>query len=161
MGDNSKLKVLSVRECAGLLAAGRFGRLAVVVDDQPMIFPVNYIYQDGVILFRTNRGTKLTGADYARVAFEIDGVHPDGQSGWSVVVRGRAYEITEAFGEGAERARATRIPSALRDSGDPIVEVIPESVTGREIGLYPGNVEIAPLDPIWVWWPRRWVEPVP
>src|SRR5579863_2837298 len=130
MGNKSRLKELSASECAGLLAAERFGRLAVVFDGQPMIFPVNYIYQDGVILFRTNRGTKLAGADYARVAFEIDGVHPDGQSGWSVVVRGRAYEITDRFGESAERAKTTPVPSALRDEAEPVVEIIPESVTG-------------------------------
>lgn len=159
MGDESTLKQLSASECAGLLAAGRFGRLAVVWDGQPMIFPVNYLYKDGVIVFRTNRGTKLAGADHSRVAFEIDGVHPDGRSGWSVVVRGRAYEITEAFGGSAEHMKTLPIPSAMRDSDEPVVEIIPESVTGREIGIYPSAAELAPLDPVWVHWPRRWVEP--
>ena len=155
MTDKAAMKELTPSECAGLLAAGRFGRLAVVVEGQPMIFPVNYVYKDGVIVFRTNRGTKLTGADYSRVAFEIDGVHPDGQSGWSVVVRGRAYEVTDAMGAGAEAVRSVSIPSALRDDTEPIVEIIPESVSGRELGDYPSKAEFPPLDPMWVGWPRR------
>jgi nitroimidazol reductase NimA-like FMN-containing flavoprotein (pyridoxamine 5'-phosphate oxidase superfamily) len=159
MSTRSTLKHLSASECAGLLAAGRFGRLAVVLDGEPMIFPVNYLYEGGVIVFRTNRGSKLSGADHARVAFEIDGVHPDGRSGWSVVVRGRAYEITEAFGRSAEHVKTLPIPSALRGPAEPVVEIIPESVTGREIGVYPNAEAFAPLDPVWVGWPRRWVEP--
>jgi len=155
MGEKATLKALTASECAGLLAAGRFGRLAVIADGQPMIFPVNYLYRDGVIVFRTNRGTKLAGADYARVAFEIDGVHPDGQTGWSVVVRGRAYEVTEALGGNAETVKTAAIPSALRDETDAVVEIIPESVTGREIGNYPSSASFAPLDPVWVDWPHR------
>lgn len=153
MGTKSTLKHLSASECAGLLAAGRFGRLAIIVDGQPMIFPVNYLFRDGAIVFRTNRGTKLAGSDYARVAFEIDGVHPDGQRGWSVVVRGRAYEITEAFGSSAAHVRALPIPSALRGSDEPVVEIIPESVTGREIGDVANPDAFTPLEPIWVAWP--------
>lgn len=83
-----------------------------------------------------------------------DGVHPDGQSGWSVVVRGRAYELTEAFGDSAERMRAAPVQSALRDGGDAVVEIIPESVTGREIKGSSNSAGFAPLDPIWVAWPR-------
>lgn len=33
---------LELEECRSLLSAGRFGRLAVVVGGQPLIFPVNY-----------------------------------------------------------------------------------------------------------------------
>lgn len=154
MSSGPTLKVLTSSECAGLLAVGRFGRLAVVVDGKPLIFPVNYLYGDGVIVFRTNRGIKLAGSDYANVAFEIDGVHPDGQSGWSVVVQGRAYEITEVLGGDPETLKRLPIPSALRDDADPVVEIIPESVTGREIGNYPSEAAFAPLDPIWAGWPR-------
>lgn len=39
-GSNS-LEVLSEEECLGLLASNEVGRLAVVVDGQPLIFPVN------------------------------------------------------------------------------------------------------------------------
>lgn len=155
MGNQATLKTLTPGECAGLLAAGRFGRLAIVADGQPMVFPVNYLYRDGVIVFRTNRGTKLAGSDFAQVAFEIDGVHPDGQSGWSVVVRGRAYEVTDALGADAEVLKAFPVPSALRDDTDALVEIVPEAVTGREIGSYPSNADFAPLEPIWVgWFPR-------
>lgn len=154
MSSSPTLKVLTSSECAGLLAAGRFGRLSVVVDGKPLVFPVNYLYRDGVIVFRTNRGVKLAGSDYANVAFEIDGVHPDGRSGWSVVVQGRAYEITKALRRDPEASRGVPIPSALRDDTDPVVEIIPESVTGREIGNYPSEAAFAPLDPIWVGWLR-------
>lgn len=154
MAEQSTLKHLSAAECAGLLAAGTFGRLAIVLGGQPLIFPVNYLFQDGVILFRTNRGTKLTGTDHERVAFEIDGVHPDGQSGWSVVVRGRAYEIPESFAASAEHVSAPAIPSAVRGYSEPVIEIIPESVTGREVGFHRSAMMYPPLEPVWIAWPH-------
>ena len=55
---------------------------------QPVIFPVNYVLDGDVVVFRSDPGTKLDGATLARVAFEIDHVDRDLKSGWSVVVQG-------------------------------------------------------------------------
>jgi hypothetical protein len=118
-----------------------------------MIFPVNYRYRDGAIVFLTNRSTKLAGADYAKVAFEIDGVHPDGQSGWSVVVLGRAYEITDALDADSQNLRVAGVPSAIRDGADAVVGIAVDCITGRKIGFNPHPAIFSPLDPILVTWP--------
>jgi nitroimidazol reductase NimA-like FMN-containing flavoprotein (pyridoxamine 5'-phosphate oxidase superfamily) len=62
----------------------------------PVIIPVNYLLDEDTVVFRTDAGSKLHAAIRgAPVAFEVDGVDQDRQVGWSVVVRGRAEEVTD------------------------------------------------------------------
>ena len=61
-----------------------------------MIFPVNYAIDGEAILIRTEPGTKLPAADYANVTFEVDDVDRQTRSGWSVLVREVAEEVTAA-----------------------------------------------------------------
>ena len=91
------LESLTESECIDLLATHHAGRLAVVVEDRPLIFPVNYALGDRIMAMRTADGTKLAAARNAHVAFEIDGYDPDAGRGWSVLVQGVAYDITEAW----------------------------------------------------------------
>jgi nitroimidazol reductase NimA-like FMN-containing flavoprotein (pyridoxamine 5'-phosphate oxidase superfamily) len=90
--DRTGLEVLAPDECMRLISEHHLGRLAVVVDDQPLMFPVNYALDGRQIVFRTDSGTKLHGADGHRVAFEIDGADPRYHEGWSVLVVGIASE---------------------------------------------------------------------
>ncbi len=53
------LEVLERHECLRLLASQPVGRVAVVVDAWPMIFPVNYALDGDSIVFRTDEGSKL------------------------------------------------------------------------------------------------------
>jgi nitroimidazol reductase NimA-like FMN-containing flavoprotein (pyridoxamine 5'-phosphate oxidase superfamily) len=89
------LDVLDPDECLRLLARHHLGRLAVVVDDQPLVFPVNYALAGHSIVFRTDPGTKLHAANGHRVAFEIDGTDAQYHEGWSVLVVGTAHEELE------------------------------------------------------------------
>lgn len=86
------LTVLDEDESLRRLAAQHLGRLAVVVDGQPLVFPVNYAVHGRDIVFRTGPGTKLLGAAGHRVAFEIDGCDNMYHDGWSVMVVGRAFQ---------------------------------------------------------------------
>src|SRR5215216_1509660 len=62
----------------------------------PSIIPVNYLLDDDKVVIRTDAGSKLAAAlRGAPVAFEVDGVDETRQVGWSVVVRGRAEELTD------------------------------------------------------------------
>jgi hypothetical protein len=79
-------------ECLRLLAEHHLGRLAVVVGEQPLVFPVNYALTGAQVVFRSDPGTKLHGADGKKVAFEIDGTDTLYHEGWSVLVVGEAYE---------------------------------------------------------------------
>src|SRR5689334_20898218 len=91
----TKLDPMATDECLQLLRAHNLGRLAVVVDGQPLVFPVNYALAGRQVVFRTDPGTKLHAADGCRVAFEID--HSDAlyHDGWSVLVVGVAREETD------------------------------------------------------------------
>ncbi|WP_018760739.1 pyridoxamine 5'-phosphate oxidase family protein [Arthrobacter sp. 135MFCol5.1] len=89
--DSHKLPIenLSFDDCWELLANDTVGRLAIVVDEHPEIFPVNYIVHLRSIVFRTAPGSKLWGAKMERPAsLEIDGYDPATEMAWSVVVRG-------------------------------------------------------------------------
>ena len=97
--------------CADVLASATLGRLGVIVDGRPEIFPVNHVYdrQTGCVAFPTNVGTKLRAAlDWPWVAFEVDGVEHDGGAGWSVLVVGRAETITDPDAVARAGARPAR-----------------------------------------------------
>src|SRR5579864_5384602 len=89
---------ISRAECLELLAAHRFGRLAVVMSNgEPAIRPVNYIFDrpSQSIVFRTSRGSKLYALLHAgKAAFEIDGIDENTFTGWSVIVEGASAEVT-------------------------------------------------------------------
>src|SRR4051794_22600393 len=81
--------VLEADECWLLLSSAAIGRLAVSVAGDVDIFPVNYVVDDGALVFRTAEGTKLVELVIAgRVAFEVDGLDPAAGEAWSVVIKG-------------------------------------------------------------------------
>jgi len=106
--DEIRIEELSEDECLELLGAHSVGRIAVVRDGQPLIFPVNYVLDGRTVAFRTDPGTKLTGATLGRVAFQIDATDPLSSEGWSVLVKGIGTEITDA-----RDSRSKRIVSGL------------------------------------------------
>lgn len=85
-------------ECLRLLAANRFGRLAVAISEgAPVIRPVNYTFNEPSqsVVFRTSDGSKLYAVlQAAEAAFEIDGIDEGSRTGWSVIVCGMAEEVT-------------------------------------------------------------------
>jgi nitroimidazol reductase NimA-like FMN-containing flavoprotein (pyridoxamine 5'-phosphate oxidase superfamily) len=91
------LESLSAEECIRLLHEhpSRVGRLAIS-GPPPIILPVNYAVDLGDVVFRTAPGTKLDAAlKDSFVAFEVDDVTAGWASGWSVLVRGQAGEVTD------------------------------------------------------------------
>jgi len=96
--SNERVETLTVAECRELLTRHHFGRFGFVdaVGVLPSIVPVNYLLDNDKIVIRTDAGSKLAAAlRGAPVAFEVDGVDENHQVGWSVVVGGRAEEITD------------------------------------------------------------------
>jgi hypothetical protein len=124
-----RLENLTESECMDLLARHHLGRLAVVAEDRPLIFPVNYALGDRVVAIRTADGTKLAAARNAHVAFEIDGI--DADAGWSVLVQGVAYEITDAVDRQSELARRLRVEPVAPGSHDRWLGIHPVAITGR------------------------------
>lgn len=95
--EGQRLEVLDRDECVELLTHESFvGRVALVVDNRPLVLPVNYMVDRGTIVFCTSAGTKLnTVVGGVEVAFEVDDNRPLHHSGWSVLVRGRAQVVTD------------------------------------------------------------------
>ena len=142
MPDNRWQELADV-ECHKLLAERHLGRLALTDPDEPVIFPVNYVLDEGAVVFRTDPGSKLDAiAGGARVAFEVDAVDEGSRTGWRVVVRGRAAEVSEPAD--LDRLRGLPLYPWAPGAKARYVRIRPVSVTGRRIAM-PANLPFT-------WW---------
>ena len=126
----SLIEELTRSECFGLLAGENLGRVAVVDDHGPVVFPVSFALDRHTVVFRTEPGTKLHAAGRgSRVCFEADGTDAAGRSGWSVIVRGEITEVTDP----AELARLRTLPLRVQAPGarGHYVKILPAVLTGR------------------------------
>ena len=123
------LDLIGTDECVELLRGHSFGRVGIMIADEPVILPVFYALVDGEIVFRTDPGTKLIAAVLeTRVAFEVD----DAEGGWSVLVVGHAHEVRSP-GPALTNAQAhldDHWPSGERER---VVRIEIEKVTGRRL----------------------------
>jgi uncharacterized protein len=123
---------LTKTECFGLLARQRVGRIAVIDDLGPLVFPVNYVLDRHMVVFRTDEGTKLDAAwRGSPVAFEIDEIDALSRTGWSVLVRGEAIEVTDPAE--LERLRELPIEPWAPGAKAHYARILPAAVTGRRI----------------------------
>lgn len=135
---DSELVDLSRDECLELLRTRSVGRLSVVADGRPDVFLVNYaVADDGSVVVRTEAGTMLTASGQWWVAFEVDDVDAGARGGWSVVVRGVAFDVTETLD-----ARSVHLQNLVVDTWAPgprarRLAVTPEIVTGRRLNAAP------------------------
>lgn len=73
------------------------GRVAFVADGDVQLRPVNYLADERGLVFCTTPGSVFAAvAAGAPVVFEVDSSQPLHHSGWSVIVRAQAAEITDA-----------------------------------------------------------------
>ena len=137
------MEELDDTECRGLLAERHVGRLAIPDFCGPVIFPVNYVFDQDLVVFRTDPGAKLDAATaWESVAFEVDAVDEATRTGWSVVVRGTLADITDLAH--LERLRALPLYPWAPGEKSRYVCVRPVSVTGRRIRI--------PHDLPFTWW---------
>jgi uncharacterized protein len=132
LGRQARWQELTKSECFALLARERLGRVAVVDDRGPVVFPVNYVLDRHMVVIRTGDGTKLDAACRgSRVAFEIDGADTAAHTAWSVLVRGEAIEVTDP----AELARLRKLPLDpwVPGAKTHYVRILPAVLTGRRI----------------------------
>ena len=116
-----------------LLRQAVVGRLAVIIDGRPDIFPVNHVVDHGSVVFRTAAGSKLAGAVGHQVAYEVDGYDLETGSAWSVVVKGHAHDVNRLY----DVLEAVGLPlfpwhSTLKPH---FVRIEPDKVTGRRFRL--------------------------
>jgi uncharacterized protein len=143
--DEGALEVLDGHECMRLLATQEIGRLGLTGRRFPLILPVNYALDRGVIVIRTHPGPMLSAADHSNVSFEVDEIDRRTRTGWSVLVHGLAEEVTEEHrAELVERTRAAGArPWAPGEHGR-WLRLIPQEITGRRIvaGQLPSLYEL-------------------
>ncbi|WP_422935109.1 pyridoxamine 5'-phosphate oxidase family protein [Sinomonas sp. P47F7] len=116
--------------CWEMLAAGIVGRLALVIDGHPEIFPVNYVLERRNIIFRTAAGKKLWGAETAEpAALEIDGYDPRQEEAWSVVVKGDMKVVSSQ--EEKDAADALHLEPWQPGVKEHYIRLTPQVLTGR------------------------------
>lgn len=130
MNGSPKDRKLDFDECWDLLASSVVGRLALIVDGHPEIFPVNFVLERRSIVFRTAPGTKLWESRKEEpAAFEIDGYEPATQEAWSVVARGATALIENADEQSA--ADALGLEPWEPGTKTHYVRLSPNALTGR------------------------------
>lgn len=132
--DRLGLRVLDLDECVERLSRTPVGRIAFISAGDLVIFPVNHAVDGMLVVFRTRFGAKMEIATSAgHVAFEVDSYDPTAETGWSVVVKGRAELVYDDAD--TKRYDALGLHSWADTEGrGQWMRIRPDEVSGREIG---------------------------
>jgi hypothetical protein len=94
--SDAQLEVLRLEDCLALLRGYSVGRVAVIVNEFPVVLPVNYklVETSGPlwVALRTRPGSVIDRASMP-AAFEIDHIDLTEHEGWSVLVRGTLHHV--------------------------------------------------------------------
>jgi nitroimidazol reductase NimA-like FMN-containing flavoprotein (pyridoxamine 5'-phosphate oxidase superfamily) len=127
------LEELGYEDCLNLLRESSVGRIAVVVNEFPVVLPVNFRLAETNgptwIAIRTRPRNVLDQASM-QVAFEIDSIDPVHRQGWSVLVRGTLHHVDPDSGDLRERFDPEPWMTAERDAW---LVIEPFSITGRQL----------------------------
>ncbi len=103
-----------------------------------MVLPVNYRLDGDLIVFRTDAGLKLDSVPLRHVVFEVDHLDSVVKTGWSVLVRGFARDVTTALGEPYESMRSGPLATWAPGPKTHWIAVQIEAISGRQI-VRPGG----------------------
>ena len=135
LADHAGLETLPLDVCLRLLGSVPVGRVSFCTDGEVVTLPVNHVVDGQDVVFRTNRGSKLSAAERQdHVAFEADDYDLRTRNGWSVLVKGRA----EVVHEDSEIRRLSRLglyPWVTAVDRPFWIRIRPTSVTGRQTPL--------------------------
>lgn len=129
----TSIEVMTDAECEEHLRSNNLGRIGLVDQDvKPLIFPVNYFFDEAAIVFRTAPGSKLDLAPGADVCFEIDGWDAEGGTGWSVLAKGIARDVTHPRGAPTGSLRAWPVRPAAPGTREHWIAIFVSEMTGRK-----------------------------
>jgi len=132
--ESASLDEIGATECWQLLSSQPIGRVAVIVGHYPLVFPVNYTVDGQTILYRTGVGTKLDSIHRSNVTFEVDEIDRTDRSGWSVMVKGVAQELSvERDHRVASRAEVGAEATWAPGKRDHFIRIVADQITGRRI----------------------------
>jgi nitroimidazol reductase NimA-like FMN-containing flavoprotein (pyridoxamine 5'-phosphate oxidase superfamily) len=128
-GPHPTLESLTPEQCEEHLAGGGVGRIILSTGSGPVALPVNFVFADGNVMFRTSDAVlaRVSGI----VAFEVDHIDDAMSEGWSVLVRGHARPI-QLPDERLAAASAAIEPWAGGERPN-VVRIAPFEMTGRSI----------------------------
>jgi nitroimidazol reductase NimA-like FMN-containing flavoprotein (pyridoxamine 5'-phosphate oxidase superfamily) len=130
--DGSALQRLSRDECLTLMASVPVGRIIYTRRALPAVELVNFAFDHGDIVIRTDRSGKLAAATRgAVVAFEADQLDLAGQAGWSVTAVGPSSEVTDPVE--LARLRAIGLKSWAPGTQDHFIRISPVMLNGRRL----------------------------
>jgi nitroimidazol reductase NimA-like FMN-containing flavoprotein (pyridoxamine 5'-phosphate oxidase superfamily) len=131
-----KLERLDREACLDLIRAGGIGRVAFDDGEGPTVIPVNYAMDGDAVVFRTSLegrlnqslATAMTGAAI-RIAFEVDQIDLEKQSGWSVLLRGGGQLLPDH-----ERLPQPTVVPWAGGERPVYIRLDPTEITGRRLG---------------------------
>lgn len=126
------LEPLTAETCERLLRECTVGRIALTVDGDPIILPVNYRLVDtpsGPLLVLKTRSGNVIDRAPTNVAFEIDAIDAVHHGGWSVLVRGELLHAAPGSSEFRERFD----PDPWMLDRDSWLLIEPWAISGREL----------------------------
>lgn len=126
-----EIEDLDTATCRRLLGRELVGRVAFVdVDGEIAVLPVNAGIVGSRIVVRTATDSALASIPPdAPVAFEVDHAEPLGESGWSVLVRGRFRDVTAEAADWSDVAVRPWAPGP----NDRWLALQPSRITGKRI----------------------------
>ena len=132
MTDNT-LDHLSTDTCIDLLRIHSVGRISVIAEGFPVVFPVNYRLVEfrsaPWILIRTRPGNIVDQAG-VNAAFEIDSIDVSHSTGWSVLVSGLLSHLDHAT---IDRIKDEFDPQPWLTGRDAWLVLKPIQITGRRL----------------------------
>ena len=141
--DGSALEQLSKDECLQLMASVSVGRIIYTRRALPAVELVNFAFDHGDIIIRTEGGGKLAAAtQHSVVAFEVDRLDAAQQTGWSVTAIGESQEVTDS-GDIA-RLKAIGLSSWAAGVRDHFIRISPEILNGRRLLAFASQAPDSP-----------------
>ena len=131
--------VLDEAECLRLLASTTVGRVGFVVDERPIVLPVNYALDGRTVVFRTGEGTVLNKTALQMIAFEVDKIDDTTHSGWSVLAQGVAQDVGDAIDTRSEQLRQLALVTWAPDRRDRWFRLDVDTLTGRRLEVGPAT----------------------
>jgi uncharacterized protein len=131
--DDRQFFAMSEQQCRDLLRQRNVGRVGWQAADGPQILPVNYVWHDETVIFRTSPYGLLSELIRPTdVVLEIDELDLDHHSGWSVTVHGRAEAVAEPAEVSTLWGVENLVPWApgVRNL---FIRIVPRRVTGRTL----------------------------
>ncbi len=128
--DGSALTQLPRGECLKLMASVPVGRVIYTRRALPAVELVNFAFDSGNIVLRTDPSGKLAAAARgAVVAFETDSLDVANKAGWSVTAIGPSREVTDP--EEISRLQTIGLRSWAPGPREHFIRISPEILNGR------------------------------